>query len=230
MAKTDEEPEINVPYREAVGALLFLVQGTRPDLAFAVSNVSRYNEKHETHWIAVKRILRYVRGTINYGITYRRGSEKTVNGFVDADWANDQDERRSFSGYVFKLAEGAVAWSCKRQQCVAVSSTEAEYVAIAHAAKEAVWLFRFIRQFKELDTVILRCDNQSALVMTGREAFSPRAKRIDVSYHFVRDLVRNGFLTMEYVPTTSNLADCLTKGVCGSQMLCSTDGFGMHAI
>lgn len=228
-ARSDTEPQQDIPYREAVGALLFLVQGTRPDLAFAVSNVSRFNDKHdETHWAAVKRILRYLKGTTDYSIGYRRGSEDTVNGYADADWANEQDERRSFSGYVFKLAEGAVAWSCKRQQCVAVSSTEAEYVAIGHAAKEAVWLLRFIKQFRDISTIQLYCDNQSALIMTEKEAFRPRTKHIDVSFHFVRDLVKQGLITMKYVPSNDNLADCLTKGLSGPRLALIIVGLGMY--
>ena len=129
----------NVPYREAVGSLLYLVQGTRPDLAFAVSNVSRFNENHDnSHWTAVKRIMRYLRATTNYRIGYRRGSSESINGYVDADWANERDNCRSYSGYVYILAEGAISWSCKRQTSVAVSSTEAEYISMAHAAKEAI--------------------------------------------------------------------------------------------
>lgn len=219
---------VNVPYREAVGSLLFLVQGTRPDLAYAVSNVSRFNDKHDnTHWTGVKRIMRYIKATYNYRIGYRRGSGEPINGYVDADWANERDECRSYSGYVFKMAEGAISWSCKRQTSVAVSSTEAEYVAMAHAAKEAIWLVRFMRQFEELKSINIRCDNQSAMVMAGREAFSPRAKHIDVSHHFIREKVTSGLITLEYVPSANNIADCLTKAVSGPKMNSGSNGFGM---
>lgn len=219
---------VNVPYREAVGSLLFLVQGTRPDLAFAVSNVSRFNDKHDaSHWNGVKRIMRYLKGTCDYRIAYRRNCDEPLNGYADADWANERDECRSYSGFVFKLAGGAISWSCKRQTSVAVSSTEAEYVAMAHAIKEAIWLVRFIRQFEKLNTIVLHGDNQSAMVIISREGFNGRTKHIDVGYHFCRQHVISGLISMKYVPSAENIADCLTKGVGKLKMLLGCIGFGL---
>lgn len=112
IAEADQQRTSDVPYREAVGSLLFLVQGTRPDLAFAVSNVSRFNDKYnDSHWVAVKRILRYVKATVGYRLVYRRRSVGAIHGFVDADWANETNERRSFSGYTFLMAGAAVVSS-----------------------------------------------------------------------------------------------------------------------
>lgn len=223
-----DESSSDIPYREAVGSLLFLVQGTRPDLAFAVSNVSRFNDKHnDSHWIAVKRIMRYIKGTIGYRLVYRGDSLTPIHGFVDADWANDPDEHRSFSGYAFLMAGGAVTWSCKRQSTVAVSSTEAEYVAMAYATKEAIWLMRVIRQFDELKSINIKCDNQSAMVVASREAFSARTKHIDVAHHFYRQHVSSGLITLEYVPSTENVADCLTKPVGKGKMIFGSKGLGL---
>lgn len=217
--------ERDVPYREVVGSLLFLVQATRPDLAFAVSNVSRFNDCYNsTHWTAVKQIMRYVRGTSHYRIAYRRGNSTPISGFVDADWANDPDEWKS---YVFILTSGAITWSCKRQTSVAVSSTEAEYVAMSHAAREAVWLTRVIRQFEKLDSITIRCDNQSAMALAHRVAFSPRVKHIAVSYHFCRQHVINGLIKLEYVPSEMNVADCLTKAVSACKMKFGAKGLGL---
>lgn len=222
------ESDPDIPYREAVGSLLFLVQGTRPDLAFVVSNVSRFNDKHdESHWVAVKRIMRYVRGTIGYRLTYHSDSLAPIHGFVDADWANDPDERRSFSGYAYLMAGGAVTWSCKRQSTVAVSSTEAEYVAMAFVAKEAIWLVRMIRQFGELESINIKCDNQSAMVVASREAFSARTKHIDVAHHFYRQHAASGLITLEYVPSNENIADCLTKPVGKGKMIFGANGLGL---
>lgn len=218
----------DVPYREAVGSLLFLVQGTRPDLAFAVSNVSRFNDKHnDSHWIAVKRIMRYVKATIRHRLVYRKDSVEPIYGYVDADWGNDTDERRSFSGYVFLMAGAAVTWSCKRQSTVAVSSTEAEYIAMAFAAKEALWLVRVIRQFNDLQNINIKCDNQSAMVVASREAFSARTKHIDIAHHFYRQHVASGLITLEYVPSANNTADCLTKAVGPSKMKLGANGLGL---
>lgn len=228
LSVNSEGSDVSVPYREAVGALLFLVQTTRPDLAFSVSNVSRFNGDHNaTHWTGVKRIMRYLKATLNYRIGYRRGTGEPLQGYCDADWAGERDECRSYSGYLFKLSGGAISWSCKRQTSVAVSSTEAEYVAMAHATKEAIWLVRFIRQFEDLKGIIIHCDNQSAMGMAEKEGFSPRVKHVDVSYHFTRHHVMSGLITFKYVPSAENIADCLTKGVSGPKMEYGANGFGM---
>lgn len=223
--------EADVPYREAVGSLLFLVQGTRPDLAFAVSNVSRFNDKHNsTHWVAVKRIMRYLRGTSGYRIAYRRKSLGPISGFVDADYGNEIEERRSFSGYVFLLAGGAITWSSKRQSTVAASSTEAEYMAMAYAAKEALWLVRVIQQFQPLDHVVMWCDNQSAMTVASRVAFSPRIKHVDIAYHFYRQHVRDGLIVLKYVASGENVADCLTKPVGKGKIEFGASGFGLMCV
>lgn len=225
---TEPATDLNVPYREAVGSLLFLVQGTRPDLAFAVSNVSRFNDCHDAnHWNAVKRIMRYVKGTSHHRISYRRNTNEPIEGYVDADWAGEVDERRSYSGYVFILAGGAVTWSSKRQSTVAASSTEAEYVAMSYAAKEALWLVRVIRQFQKLQNIVIRCDNQSAMVIANRVAFSTRTKHIEVCYHFYRQHVKSGLITLQYVPSEENVADCLTKPVGPIKVKFGSSGFGM---
>lgn len=227
----DLEETADIPYREAVGSLLFLVQGTRPDLAFAVSNVSRFNDKHNsTHWIAVKRIMRYLRGTSGHRIAYQRKPSEPINGFVDADYGNEIEERRSFSGYVFLLAGGAITWSSKRQSTVAASTTEAEYMAMAYAAKEALWLVRVVQQFQALDRIIMRCDNQSAMTVASRVAFSPRIKHVDVAYHFYRQHVQSGLIVLKYVASAENIADCLTKPVGKSKIEFGSNGFGLMCV
>lgn len=225
-----DQPKSDVPYREAVGSLLFLVQGTRPDLAFAVSNVSRFNDKYDdSHWTAVKRIMRYVKATLDYRLIYRRDSVGAIHGFVDADWANETNDRRSFSGYAFLMAGAAVTWSCKRQTTVATSSTEAEYVAMSFAAKEALWLVRVFRQFDKIENIVIKCDNQSAMVIASREGFSARTKHIDVAYHFYRQHVVSGLIRLEYVPTANNVADCLTKPIGLCKMTAGARGLGLCA-
>lgn len=204
---------LDVPYLEAVGSLLYLVQGTRPDLAFSVSYVSRFNLRHgAAHWTAVKRIFRYLRGTIDLRIKYTNDIDQ-IHGFVDADWAADVDERRSCSGWVFKLAGGAVSWLSKRQKTVALSTTEAEYMAMSSAAQEIEWLRQFLRQFCAVDGVTLHGDNQGAMDISRVEAFRQNTKHISIRHHFIREKVANGTIILKYVPTENNISDCLTKGV-----------------
>ena len=141
-----------VPYASAVGSLMYAMVCTRPDIAHVVGVLSRFmSNPGEEHWTAVKRVFRYLRGTSDYGLCYqgRLGLERVldVRGFVDADWAGDLDQRISTSGYVFSLFGGAVSWMSKRQFVMALSTTEAEYIAATHASKEAVWFAEIVFKY-----------------------------------------------------------------------------------
>jgi Reverse transcriptase (RNA-dependent DNA polymerase) len=141
--KTEEDKTAmrKIPYRELVGSLMYVMVGTRPDIAFAVSCLSKYMENPgEQHWAAAKRVLRYLQGTKKTGLVYYSTGNLTVEGFCDADWAGDLSDRKSTSGYVFIQAGGAVSWKSKRQLTVALSTAEAEYMATANATSEALWL------------------------------------------------------------------------------------------
>lgn len=128
----------NVPYQNIIGSLMYLAVNTRPDLAFIVSFLSQYNVEHtEMKWKMLKRVLRYLNSTKNLGIMFKPTGEDVI-GFVDADYGNDQEEGKSYTGYVFKYGGGPIAWESKKQRCTSMSSTESEYVAMSEAAKEAV--------------------------------------------------------------------------------------------
>lgn len=216
-----------VPYQEAIGSLLFLTQATRPDIAFAVNDVSRFNLNHSNvHWQAVKRIFRYLSGTIDYKLRYSICKRKNVNAFCDADWASEVDARRSCTGYIFNMANGAISWKSARQKTVALSSTEAEYMALSETIQEAAWL---IQLSKEMGMIInplnIHCDNQSAIKLTKSEGYNPRTKHIDIRYHFIREKIKNGEIIVKFLPTTKMVADSLTKPVtkekndfCASEM------------
>lgn len=128
-----------VPYQQLVGSLLYVSNATRPDIAYAVSEVSRLNANHtETHWVAAKRILRYLRGTATAKLSYEKGSNP-MHSYCDADWESESEGRKSRTGYVIVMAGAAITWCSKKQQTVALSSTEAEYIALSSTAKEALW-------------------------------------------------------------------------------------------
>ena len=213
----DEKESNNVPYREAVGSLVFLAAVSRPDIAFAVNSVSKYLSKHNaTHWRAVKRIFAYLQGTIDYGIKYvSGGSEAMLIGFSDADYAGDVETRRSTTGYVFCLSNGAVTWSSQRQRLVTLSTTEAEYVAASTAAREVVWLRRLLSDIGcpcDKETT-LYVDNQSAIHLVRNPVFHKRTKHIDVHFHFIREKVNEGKIRVEYVPSENQRADMFTKAL-----------------
>jgi hypothetical protein len=204
----------HVPYREAVGSLMYASLGTRPDISFAITTLSRFSVNPGTaHWDAVKRVFRYLNGTKDLWLTYG-AEEKKLVGYTDADGSMAED-RRAISGYAFLIDGGAVSWSAKRQEIVSLSTTESEYVAATHATKEALWLRTLIKQlfFPNPDATTLYSDNQSAIALTKDHQYHARTKHIDVRFHFIRWVIEEGALRLLFCPTADMVADCLTKAL-----------------
>ncbi len=205
-------------YQSAIGSLMYLSVSTRPDISYAVSNLARYSSKPKRdHWTALKHLLRYLKGTPKHGILYTKNGSNTCVGYTDADWAGDVNDRKSTSGYVFLVSGGAISWKSQKQRCVALSTAEAEYIAMASAAQESVWLRQLIAELTnssvtEAPTLIYE-DNQSAIAMTKNPQFHGRAKHIDIKNHFIREQVAKGTITLVYCPTLEMVADILTKGL-----------------
>jgi hypothetical protein len=218
------------PYSELIGSLLYISVCTRPDISYAVGALARYMScPTEEHWTAAKHILRYLAGTIDYGIIYSAGDLKLL-GFCDSDWAGDSDTRRSTTGYVFMLNGGSISWSSRLQQTVAASTTEAEYMAAAYATKEALWLQSLMRDFNvETRTVVIKSDNQAAISLIQNPITSARSKHIDVIYHFTRERASRGDVTFTYVSTKDNVADILTKALEKPLFEVCRKGLGMRA-
>ena len=236
--KTQEEEEdmSRVPYASAVGSLMYAMVCTRPDIAHAVGVLSRFMSKPgKEHWTAVKRVFRYLRGTSDYGLCYqgRPGLDRVldIRGFVDADWAGDLDQRRSTSGYVFNLFGGAVSWMSKKQSVVALSTTEAEYMAATHASKEAVWLQRLCSSMGLVQGAIrIDCDSQSAIFLAKNPAYHSKTKHIDVQYHFVRDMIEDKKVLLVKVDTLKNTADALTKSVSSEKFSWCRETMGVSGL
>ena len=170
--------------------------------------------QNKQHWVAVKRILRYLRGTLNFGILYSNNRSKECSYSV-ADWAEDLNDRKSTSGCVFQIGGGAVSWRSKKQTCVALSTAEAEYMALASAAQEAIWMRQLTTDPKsapDKPTIILE-DNQSAMSMPKNPQFHGRTKYIEIKFHFIREQVKGGAVKLKYCPTEEMVADMLTKGL-----------------
>ena len=202
-------------FKQLVGSLKYLT-ATRPDLIYSVNLVSRYMENPGAlHLAAAKRILRYVKGTNGFGIQYKRGGEASLVGYVDSDYAGDEDDRKSTSGYTFMYGEGAVSWASKKQAIVTLSTTEAEYVAAAYGACQAVWLRNVLEDigFNQEKGTTLFCDNSSAIKLSRNPVLHGRSKHISVRYHFLRDLVSDEVISMEYCSTQEQLSDIMTKPV-----------------
>ena len=203
-----------VPYREAIGALMYAAMGTRPDIVFAVSTLTQYSENLGwMHWEAVKRVFRYLLGTRHLSLVYGGGKDG-LEGFVDAD-GSSQEHRRAITGYVFLIDGGAVSWASKKQELVTLSTAESEYVAAMHATKEAIWLRRLIGEvFDPLsEPTTLHGNNQAAIALTKDGSYHARTKHIDIHYHFIRYSIEAGSIRLIYCPTDDQTADILTKAL-----------------
>lgn len=203
-----------IPYQEAVGSLMYAAIATRPDIAFAVQVLSKFSKNPgEEHWEAVKRVFRYLKGMRELWLTFG-GRGDVLEGFADAD-GNMAEDRHATSGFAFIINGGAISWSAKRQEIVTLSTTESEYVAATHAAKEALWLRSLI--FQVFDIILpatpLFSDNQSAIALTKDHKFHGRTKHIDIRYHFIRWIVEEGKIRLIYCPTEEMIADTLTKAL-----------------
>ena len=219
LLKATEESELvdQGLYQSAVGSLLYLATRSRPDIAYAVSSVARFCSKPtRSHWTAVKRIFRYLKGTTSLGLLYtKRANQDGLVGYSDADWAGDCNDYKSTSGYLFQIGGTVVTWKSKKQSCVALSTAEAEYMALASAAQEAVWIRELnsdLGNQQSQPTLILE-DNQSAIAMAKNPQYHRRSKHINIKFHYVREQVSNGKIHLEYCPTEDMLADMLTKAI-----------------
>lgn len=203
----------NIMFKQIIGSLMY-VTATRPDIMHSVSLVSRFLENpQEQHLIAAKKILRYLKGTQDFGIFYRKGVQGQLTGYVDSDFAGDPDDRKSTTGYIFMFGTGAIAWSSKKQPIVTLSSTEAEYVAATSGACQAVWLQRILAHMKaeQKEATILYCDNSSAIKLSKNPVFHGRSKHIHVRFHFLRELVEKGDIKLQHCKTEEQSADIFTK-------------------
>lgn len=191
---------------------------TRPDLAHSISVVSRFvSDPGTEHWEAVKWIMRYLKGSLNTGLLFKKGFhyKEEVTGYVDSDFAANIDTRRSCTGYVFTVLGGCVSWKSNLQKVVALSLTEAEYMAATEAVKEALWIKRLTKELGfNSDDITIHCDNQSALHLMKNPMFHERSKHIDIKLHFIRDIVLSKQVGVMKICTHDNPADIFTKTVC----------------
>ena len=214
--KTDMNEEFVDPtlYRSMVGKLIHLTH-SRPDLSYSVGIVSRYYmaKPQNSHLQAVKRIFRYVSGTRDYGIMFRKGDQSMLTGYVDSDYAGDAESGRSTTGFVFQLGNSPITWHSKKQPTVALSSTEAQYRALSDSARETIWLMSLLKDlgFKKLNPVTTFCENESSIKLAYNPVFISRTKHITTHYHFVREKVASGEIQVLHVPTIEQTADLLTK-------------------
>lgn len=234
LIKSEEcgENQNSFPFRELVGALMYLAVSTRPDIAYSVNWLSQFNNSFgKEHWIAAKRILRYLQGRMDLGLKFEK-TEESLKGYADADWGNCPVDGRSYTGYVFTLANASISWEARKQRSVALSSTQAEYMAMSEATKEAIFLKNFLKElhFEMPNPIKMFNDNQGAHLLAKNPVFHNRTKHIALRHHFVREALSDGFIDLEYLQTSEMIADVLTKGLPGPLHRKCINGLGLVQI
>lgn len=209
-------------YRKAVGSLLYIANGTRPDISFAVAYLSQFNNNvTKKHWTEVKHLFRYLKKTAEMKLTFRK-EDKPIQIYTDADWANNKSDRKSWSGFVIVFAGAAVVWKTRKQRTVALSTVEAEYIAMTEVVKEWIWIKNFFEELGLTEYVpqpcVIKCDNQGAISLSRNNVVSAKSKHIDIRLHYLRDYVDDGSVRFEYVNSRENIADMFTKALPGARV------------
>ncbi|GKV35120.1 hypothetical protein SLEP1_g43434 [Rubroshorea leprosula] len=219
-------------YRSLIGRLLYL-SATRPDIMHSVSLLSRFmHSPSEIHFKAAKRILRYVKGTTNFGVLYKRSTNVKLIGFTDSDWAGSEEDMKSTSGQCFSIGSGVISWSSKKQDSVAKSTAEAEYIAASLAADQAVWFKKLMNDLKQpqMHPTELFCDNLSAVAIVKNPILHGRTKHIKIKYHSIREMVNEGEVQVLHCDSDDQIADIFTKGLHKFRFETLRDKLGMSSI
>nr|KAE8936552.1 hypothetical protein PF009_g13517 [Phytophthora fragariae] len=204
------------PYRSLVGSLMYLACGTRPEISVAVAKLSRFLENPgEKHWDAGIKVVRYLLKTKDVGIVYDGLLGTQLEAYSDADWAGNRDDRRSVSGMLLMLCGAPVVWRSTFQKTVALSSTEAEYMALSDCVKACVWMRRLLKDIgaEQVGATVIYEVNQGAMGLAKNVGYQARTNHIDIRYHFIRDKVVSNEVEPEYVDAKNQLADFMTKGL-----------------
>nr|KYP75364.1 Copia protein [Cajanus cajan] len=216
-------------FRQAIGALQYLTN-SRPDIAYSVNKLCQYmSAPTDDHWQGIKRILRYLCGTINHCLHIKSSADLDIAGFSDAYWAISIDDRKSIAGQCVFLGESLIAWSSRKQKVVSRSSTESEYRALVDLAAEVKWIKSLLQEIKlpMPRKPILWCDNLSAKALASNPVMHARSKHIEVDIHFIRDQVLQNQISIAYVPSSDQIADCLTKALTHSRFSQLRDKLGV---
>ena len=195
-------------FRSLIGSLRYLLN-TIPDLTYSVSYLSRFIDKPSSdHLVAAKRILRYLKGTMNFGLMYNRGDrDLTITGYSDSEFSGDINNRKSTSGQIFFMGGLPITWNSVKQRVVALSTCDAEYIVVSSAACQSFWILRLIKELVSVkeNLVKILVDNKSALELTRNPVHHSRSKHIDTRHHFIRDCIEEGLIKLEYVRTEDHV-------------------------
>jgi hypothetical protein len=190
-------------YRQIIGLLMYLTN-TRPDICFAVNTLIKFLvEPRRVHLVAAKHVMRYLKGTMDYGLSYDGDHDFTLSGYTDADWEGSVADRKSTSGCCFSLGSAMISWQSRKQSSISLSTVEEKYIAACSASYEAIWLRKLLTGLFDLEVraIVILCDNQSYIKMVENHVFHDRSKHIEIRYHFIRDMLQRGALKLQYIST-----------------------------
>ncbi|KAJ9542391.1 hypothetical protein OSB04_028897 [Centaurea solstitialis] len=234
VSSEDQDRMKSVPYASAIGSIMYAMLCTRPDVAYSVSVTSRYQQNPgEPHWVAVKNILKYLRRTKEMFLVFGGSEDEiSVTGYSDASFQTDRDDFRSQSGYVFTLNGGAISWKSSKQDTIADSTTEAEYIAACDAAKEAVWLRNFLSDLRVVASISrpidIFCDNSGAVAQAKEPREHHKSRHMLRKYHLIREIIGRGDVRICKIPTEDNVADPLTKPLARAKHEAHANSIGMQ--
>jgi hypothetical protein len=187
---------------------------SRPDICFVVNTLSQYLvEPRRVRLVAAKHVMRYLKGTLEFGLYYNGDHDFKLVGYADSDWAGSVCDRKSTSRCCFSLGSAMTSWQSRKQSSIALSTTEAEYIATCSASGEAIWLQKLLTSLfdLEMEATVILCDNQSCIKMTENPVLHDKSKHIEIRYHYIRDMVQRGVVKLQYVGTDEQVAYVLTK-------------------
>ena len=212
---TMASPELRSRYQTVIGSSLYLMLGTRPDIAFAVTKLAQYAANpSQDHLDKALYICHYLVGTQKYQLTYDGETGQGLMACADSDWASDPTQRRSQTGFYLKLANGLISWTSRAQKTVALSSTEAEYMAISDCSRQVVWIHTLLRELGyQLAPVPICGDNQGAIFIASNPVTEKRSKHIDIRFHYIREVIKNKLIELYFIDGENNPADMLTKNL-----------------
>ncbi|KAD6453934.1 hypothetical protein E3N88_08640 [Mikania micrantha] len=225
LKKNNHESVSQSEYAKIIGSVMFLMNYTRPDIAYTVSRLSRYTHNpSKEHWSAIHRLMRYLRGTMELCLHYNK-FPAVLEGYCDANWVTDNDEVSSTSGYVFIMGGGAISWKSSKQTCIARSTMESEFIALELAGQEAEWLRGLLSDIPQWGRnplpIPLHCDSKAAISVAKNDVYNGKKRHIRLRHSSVKHMLKSGVLAIDFVRSERNLADPFTKAL-PKKMVCST--------
>jgi hypothetical protein len=233
----DKQVSDKTLYQSMIGSLMYAALGTRPDIAFCVTVLSKYNANPlQMHLTAAKLALRYFKKTSKHGLPFSsivQEQDASLVGFTDSDWAGSTGSRKSIGGYVFQANKGSIAWQAKSQTVVALSTLEAKYISCSDATREAIWLRRLQGEIEQSliptpTPTPINCDNQGAMKLITTGVLKAKTKHIDINLYHARDEQEKGHVKFDYIASEDNPADLLTKALQAPRHQALTSKLGLH--